>query len=107
MDFVAKIVAGDETWCHHFHIASKRISMERRHPSFPHPKIANSALKTRKVMLSLFSDEEGLLLIHWLQRGTTVNSEQYYSTLFRFKHTIENKCMGQALEWSSPSLGQS
>jgi histone-lysine N-methyltransferase SETMAR len=42
--FLSRIVAADETWCHHFDPATKRMSMEWRHPSSPRPKKARSSM---------------------------------------------------------------
>ena len=43
--FLLNIVTGDESWIHHFDPEEKRLSMEYRHTSSPHPKkIQNNAV---------------------------------------------------------------
>ena len=54
IDFVANIATCNETWCHHFDLTSRRMTMERRHPSSPRPKKAQSAQIAGKVIFSLF-----------------------------------------------------
>ena len=36
--FLFNIVTGDESWIHHFDPEEKRMSMQYRHTSSPHPK---------------------------------------------------------------------
>jgi len=72
--FLTRIVNGDETWVHHFAPESKRQSMEWKHPGSPVKKKFKGQTFARKVMLSIFWDSQGILLEHYLERGTTVNS---------------------------------
>ena len=37
-EFLARVVAGDESWCHHFELESKRQSLQWKHPVSPPPK---------------------------------------------------------------------
>ena len=53
-DFIAKIVARGETWCHYFDPASKWMSIEWRRRSSPRPEKAHSAQKAWKVLLTHF-----------------------------------------------------
>ena len=77
-DFIAKIVACNEVWCHHFDPASKRMSMALWRPSSLRPKKSHSAPKAEKVIPSFIFDDEGPLFMEWLQQGVTVNAEVYY-----------------------------
>ena len=54
-EFLARVVAGDESWCHHFEPDSKRQSIQWKHPGSPPPK-KSIAIHTSagKVMLTFF-----------------------------------------------------
>jgi hypothetical protein len=41
-----------------------------------------------KVMASVFWDSEGILLVEFLERGATINSQRYVQTLKKLKHSI-------------------
>ncbi|GFT56709.1 hypothetical protein NPIL_580461, partial [Nephila pilipes] len=70
--FLSRIIATDEVWCHHFDRATKS-RMEWRHPSSPLPKKARSSTRASKVMLTCFFEVDGPFLLKWLPTGTTVN----------------------------------
>jgi hypothetical protein len=50
--FMEQIETGDETWCHHFDPATKRMSQEWRHPGSQRPEKAQSSATAGKVMLT-------------------------------------------------------
>jgi len=79
--FLTQIVTGDEMWVHHFAPESKRQSMEWKHPGSPVKKKFKGQPSARKVMLTVFWDSQGVLLEHYLERGTTVNSVGYSEML--------------------------
>jgi len=53
-NFLSRIVACDETWCHFFDPATKQMSMEWRHSGSPRPNKARSSIRAGKVMLTCF-----------------------------------------------------
>ena len=79
--FLTQIVTGDETWDHHFALESKHQSMEWKHLGSPVKKKFNSQPSAGKVLLTIFWDSQGVILEHYLERGTTVNSVQYSEML--------------------------
>jgi hypothetical protein len=72
--FLGRIVTGDETWVHYHHPETKKASKEWRHTSSPKPKKFLSQPSARKVTLTLFWDERGVILEHYTPRGDTVTS---------------------------------
>jgi len=42
-----------------------------------------------------FWNREGVLLVHFLERGSTINSEIYYETLKKLRRAIQNKRRGK------------
>jgi len=79
--FLERIVTGDETWVHHYDPESKRQSMEWRHSSFPTQKKFKRQPSAKKVMLTLFWDMHGPILVHFQAHGQTVNSANYCAML--------------------------
>jgi len=52
-------------------------------------------LSARKIMATVFWDREGVLLVDFLERGSTVNSERYCETLKKLRRAIKNKRRGK------------
>ena len=75
--FLQQIVTGDETWIHHFKPESKRASMEWPHPTSPCPKRFKSQQYAGKVMVTVFWDSVGVILVDFMCKGATINSDVY------------------------------
>jgi hypothetical protein len=83
--FLDRIITGEETWCHHY---SKPQSVEWRHVNFPSKKKFNMLPSARKVMLNVFWDRKGAILLGFLKPGQTINSDRYTATLTKLKVRI-------------------
>lgn len=92
--FLFRIVAGDESWCHHFEPSSKRESMQWKHAGSPKAKKFKLQVSAGKVMLSAFFDHEGLLLADFKEPGVNINSTHYLETLDKLHKAIKNKRPG-------------
>jgi hypothetical protein len=79
-DFLSTIVTDDETWIHHFEPETKRQSMEWHHTTSPRKKKFKTIPSASKIMVTIFCDPEGLILIDLLSRGQTINSGVYVET---------------------------
>lgn len=77
----SRIVTGDETWVHHVTPETKRQSMVWKKKGEPAPKKAKTTLSAGKVMATVFWDNQGILLIDYLERGTTINAQRYCDVL--------------------------
>ncbi|GBN51069.1 Mariner Mos1 transposase [Araneus ventricosus] len=55
---------------------------------------ARQTLSARKLMVTVFWDAQGILLIEFMTRGTAINSEDYCRTLKKLKRAIQNKRRG-------------
>ena len=71
--FLSRIVTRDETWVHHYEPESKRSSMEWRHPTSPRVKKFKSQHSAGKIMATVFWDIEGVILVDFMPKGTTIN----------------------------------
>ena len=80
--FLQRIVTEDETWVHHFEPESKRASMEWRHPTSKKFKSHQSA---GKVMLTVFWNNAGVILVDVMSKGGTINSDVYIDILKKLK----------------------
>jgi len=67
--------------------------MEWRHSGSPRPapqKIP-SEKSAGKVLASIFWDQDGILLIDYLQKGQTINAEYYSSLLVQLRDILKEK----------------
>ena len=99
--FLQRIVAGDETWVHHFKPESKRASMEWCHPIPPRSKF-KSRQSAGKVMVTVFWDSVGMITVDFMSKGATINSNVYIDTLKKLKARIQR--VRPALEMSEVLL---
>ena len=91
-----RVVTGDETWVKHVTCETKKQSMEWGHTSSPkRPRKCLQTLSARKIMATVFWDREGVLLVDFLVRGSTINSERYCETLKKLRRAIQNKSRGK------------
>jgi len=84
--FLERIVKGDETWVHYHQPETKKVSKEWHHTSSPKLKKFHTQPSARKVMLTLFWDERGIILEHYMPRGNTVTSATYADLLKNHLH---------------------
>jgi histone-lysine N-methyltransferase SETMAR len=69
--------------------------MEWRHSGSPHPKKFLVQKSTGKFLASVFWDQDGILLIEYLPKGQTINTENYLSQLVQLKDILKEKCCGK------------
>ena len=62
--------------------------MEWRLSSSPQPKMFKTQKSAGKIMATVFWDAQGVILIDFLPRGETINSEAYIETLTRLRARI-------------------
>jgi len=74
-NFLSRLVTMDETWLYHYDLDSKQQSMEWRHSGSPRPKKFRVQNSTGKVLASIFWYHDGILLIDYLSKGQTMNTE--------------------------------
>ncbi|GFU95052.1 uncharacterized protein TNCV_4138361 [Trichonephila clavipes] len=89
-----EVVAGYQTWISHFTPETKQQSMHWWHSGFPVRMKFKQTLSIRKVMGTVFWDRRGILLIDFLPRGETVNTDHYCEILRILRCAIKNKRNG-------------
>jgi len=93
-NLLSRVVTGDETWVSHATPESKQQPMERRHTSSLTKTKFKQTTSTRKIMCTVFWDRKGVLLVHFLSQGSTINAGVYCDTLQKLRRTIQNKRRG-------------
>ena len=86
-----QIVTRDETWVNHFKLESeaKRASMEWRHTTSPRLKKFKSQQCAGKVVVIVFWDSVSVILVDFMSKGATINSDVYIDTLKTLKARIQ------------------
>uniref|UniRef100_A0A1B6H603 Mos1 transposase HTH domain-containing protein n=1 Tax=Homalodisca liturata TaxID=320908 RepID=A0A1B6H603_9HEMI len=93
--FLKSIVTGDETWVLYENPETKEQSKQWMHTHSPSkPKKFKQTLTKRKTMATVFWDQKGVLLVEFMQQGTTITKESYCETLHRLRRAIQNKRRG-------------
>ena len=64
--------------------------MEWKHPGSPAPKKMKT-VSSGKIMVTIFWDEDGVLVVDFLEPGQTINSERYVKVLRKLKQAIRKK----------------
>lgn len=81
--FLSRIITTDETWVHYYEPEDKRMSMVWKNHNSPPPKKAKAIKSMGKVMCIVFLDIRGVVLVHMVKSGRTVNAD-YYSKVNYF-----------------------
>jgi len=93
--FLLRLVTTDETWLYHYDPETRQQSMEWRHSGSPHPEKFRVQKSDGKVLASIFWGEDGILSIHYLPKGQTINAEYYSSLLVHLKDILKEKRRGK------------
>ena len=70
-----------ETWVHHYDPETKILSMQWKHKGSPTPKKFKVLPSAGKVLLSVFCDAQGVIMVDYLQKGATITG-LYYAALW-------------------------
>lgn len=93
--FIQKFITMDETWVHHFDPETKLQSKQWKFPWEPTPKKFKAQASAGKVMASIFWDSEGVIMIDYLGKGTTITGEYYTSLINKLREKIKEKRRGK------------
>ena len=64
---------------------TKRQSSQWKHAGSPRPKKARQSKSTHKLLTIPFFDSTGMIYMHWVPTGQTVNKEYYVEVLREFR----------------------
>jgi hypothetical protein len=82
----------DETWLYHYDPETKQQSMEWRCRGSPCPKKFRVQKPTAKILFLILWDQDGIVLIVYLPKGQTINSEYHSSLLVQLKDILKENC---------------
>jgi hypothetical protein len=77
VQFLQRIVTGDETLVHHVAPETKQAFITWKHASSPLSKKFKTTQSAKKIMATVFWDHNGVLLVDFLTQGDTVNADRY------------------------------
>ncbi len=92
--FLNHTVTVDELLYHYHMPTSKQTSLTWKHKNSPHTMKTRSKTSAGKVMLTLFFDISGPVLVEWIPKCTTIDSARYVEILMKL-HTIKSHWKGR------------
>jgi len=81
LNFLSKVITGDESWCYEYDPETKQASSQQKTPTSPRPKKARQVRSKVKMMLIVFFDVRGIVHREFVPPGQTVNQEFYLEVL--------------------------
>ena len=79
------LVTCDESWIYCYDPETKRQSSQWKHAGSPRPKKARQSKSTHKLLMIPFFDSTGMIYMHWVPTGQTVNKKYYVEVLREFR----------------------
>ena len=77
------IVTENETWIHHYDPLNQREAKTWKKPGEKTPTRSQVTRSAGKIIMTIFCNCEGVLLVDFLPHGTTINDPYYASLLHR------------------------
>lgn len=94
-NFETRLITGDETWIHCYQPETKQQSQVWKHRDSPPPVKFKTCDSAAKVLASIFWDSEGVLLVDFLHKGSTVTGAYYSQLLRALRDAIKQKRRGK------------
>ena len=85
------LVTCNESWIYCYDPETKRQSSQWKHAGSPRPKKARQSKSTHKLLMIPFFDSTGMIYMHWVATGQTVNKEYYVEVLREFRKRFRRK----------------
>ena len=84
-------VTCDESWMYCYDPETKRQSSQWKNSDSPRPKKARQSKSTHKLLMIPCFDYTGMIYMHWVPTGQTVNKEYYVEVLREFRKRFRRK----------------
>jgi hypothetical protein len=103
--FLECIVAAAETWVHHYEPKSKAQIVAWKRPTSPVAKKFKSKPSAGRIMLTLFWDMEGVILVHFTPKGPDLAHAYFHvfgpmkEALRRRKFSSDEEVTGAVQNW--------
>ena len=85
------LVTCDKSCIYCYDPETKRQSSLWKHAGSPRPKKARQSKSTHKLFMVPFFDNTGMIYMHWVPTGLTVNKEYYVEVLREFRKRFRRK----------------
>ena len=85
------LVTWDESWIYCYDPETKRQSSQWKHAGYLRPKKARQSKSTHKLVTIPFFDSTGMIYMHWVPTGQTVNTEYKVEVLREFRKRFRRK----------------
>ena len=85
------LVTCDESWIYCYDPETKRQSSQWKHAGSPRPEKVKQSKSIHKLLMIPFFDSTGLIYMHWVPTGQTVNKEYYVEVLREFRKRFRRK----------------
>ena len=79
------LVTCDESWIYRYDPETKRQSSQWKHAGSPRPKKARQSKSTHKHLMVPLFGRTGMIYLHWVPSGQTVNKGYYVEVLREFR----------------------
>ena len=95
------LVTYDESWIYCYDPETKRQSSQWKHAGSPRPKKTRQSKSTHKLLMVPFFDSIGMIYMHWVPTGQTVNKEYYVEVLreFRKRFCRKRPALFKSAQW--------
>ena len=80
-DFLSLLVTVDEIWVHYYEPENKAQSPQSVGPGSPRPKKFKTQPFAGKVMATVFWDAQGIIMLDFLAKKSTITGEYYANLL--------------------------
>ena len=94
-DFLSRLVTVDETWVHYYEPENKAQSRQSVGPGSLRPKKFKMQPSAGKVMASLFWDAQGIIMLDFLAKKSTITVTYYANLLDQLRTVIREKRPGK------------
>ena len=88
---VDALVTCDESWIYCYDPETKRQSSQWKYAGSPKPKKARQSKSTHKLLMISVFDSSGIIYMHWVPTGQTVNKEYYVEVLRGLRKRFRRK----------------
>jgi hypothetical protein len=94
LDHIVRLT-GDETWASFVNVETEEQSKHWMNTHSPNkPRKFKQTFSARNPMSAVFWDRREVLVVEFMQHGTTITSEVYCETLKKLRRAIHNKRRG-------------
>ena len=94
-DFLSCLVTVDETWVHYYEPENKAQSRQWIGPGSPRPKKFKTQPSAGKVMATVFWDEQGVIMLDFLAKKSTITGAYYANMFHQLRTAIREKRRGK------------